>query len=392
MSNINREDLPQKLWTADYVRILILNFLVGCTIFIQVGTLPEYILGMGGTMATVGLSMGLFSFSALLTRPLAGFLLDWIGRVKVLTLGCILLILSLFLYMVIKSFPLFFILRCLNGIAFSLVSTTAMTLIVDVTHQSRLRAGIGYYAVFGTLATAVGPAVGMFILLYGNFTHLFLGNLLIGIIVLANGAYLCFNGIGDLFRAKAGKDRENQPLTPVMFAPAILVVFLGLSLGLILTYVPVLGIERNLTNISLFFSSYAISIVGVRLSGTKILERIRPFTTYILAILFQCAALLLLAGSSSLVPVLTSAVFFGTAFAIVQPLLNFMQLQALPPQRKGMAGAIYYFALDMGFAAGSAGFGFLLERTSFIHVFILCSIIVFSSIFFFTKIALAIEY
>ena len=382
---------PHKLWTADYIRIVILNFLVGCTIFIQVGTLPEYILGLGGTKATVGLSMGLFSFSALLTRPLAGYLLDRIGRVKVLTSGCILLIISLFFYLVIKSFSLFFILRCLNGFAFSLVSTTVMTLIVDVTHESRLKAGIGYYAVFGTLASAVGPAVGMFILQYGNFTYLFIGNFVLGIIILGIGAYLSHSGIGDLFKANESQGKENQPLSLTMFAPVILIIFLGLSLGLILTYVPVLGIDRNLSNISLFFTCYALSIVGVRLAGTKILERIKPFTTYILAILFQCTALLTLAGSHSLFPVLISAVFYGSAFAIVQPLLNFMQIQALPSQKKGMAGAIYFFALDVGFASGSTGFGFMLERTSFVHVFVLCSMIIFSSIFLFTKITSIIE-
>ena len=53
------------LWTADYIRILFLNFLVGCTLFIQVSTLPSYILDLGGTKAFVGLSMGLF----LVLRP-----------------------------------------------------------------------------------------------------------------------------------------------------------------------------------------------------------------------------------------------------------------------------------------------------------------------------------
>ena len=93
-----------------------------------------------------------------------------------------------------------------------------------------------------------------------------------------------------------------------------------------------------------------------------------------------------MAFSHRLFPVLAAALLYGFAFAIIQPLLNFMQIDVMPASRKGLAGAVYFFALDTGFSSGSAGFGLLLEVTGFIPVFILCSIIVFSSIFLFKMI------
>ena len=94
--------------------------------------------------------------------------------------GSFFLVTTLLMYPVIKSLSFLLVLRSLNGIAFSLVSTSAITLVVDVTAESRLKAGIGYYAVSGTLASAVGPAVGMLILQKGDFLHLFLANGIMG--------------------------------------------------------------------------------------------------------------------------------------------------------------------------------------------------------------------
>ncbi len=380
-----------RLWTADYTRFLILNFLIGCTNFIQVATLPEYILGLGGSKASVGVSMGFFSFSALATRPVAGILLDRIGRMKVLIMGSFLLFLSLLLFLTANSLEQVYLLRAVNGVAFSLVSTAIITLIVDITHESRLKAGIGYYAVFGTLASAVGPALGMGILQFGTYTHLFLGNIIMGSIIVFMGMYIVLKGAVVIRESGDRGTEEAKPLRAGMFAPVILIVFLGFSLGLILTYVPVLGIERNLTNISLFFSFYALSIVSVRVFGSNFLDRLKPFRLYATAVVFQCSAFMILAYSHSIFPVLASAVLYGSAFAMVQPLLNFMQIKALPSHRKGLAGAVYFLALDTGFASGSMGFGLLLERTSFLHVFTACSVIVFSSIFLFTLITSKLE-
>ena len=58
-----------------------------------------------------------------------------------------------------------------------------------------------------------------------------------------------------------------------MFSPALLIIFLGLSLGLILTYIPVIGIERDIPDISLFFTFYALAIIGIRVLGSNLLEK-----------------------------------------------------------------------------------------------------------------------
>ena len=371
-----------KLWTGSYLLVTLLNFLVGCTVFIQASFLPVYVLELGKTKADVGLVIGAFALTALLTRPLAGYLLDRIGRFPVVFLGSCFLALDLVLYLSADSYLLLLLVRILNGFSFSLVSTTAITLIVDVTAESRLKEGIGYFAVSGTIASAVGPALGLIIFKRGGFHPLFLFVSLFGLGILSSALML-----GRKIRPLPGEKSEAEkgvaksPFSADMFFPALFIMFLGFSLGLLFTYIPVLGVERNIPNVSLFFTFYALAITALRLLGSRFIDRFGSFAQYTMAVLLQCMAILMLGRTGSLTIVLIAAVLFGFAFAINQPLLNFMQIDVMPADRKGLAGAIYFIALDLGFSAGAMGFGVLLEHWDFFPVFALCAGLLFSSLF-----------
>ncbi len=368
--------------TGGLIFILILNFLVGCTLFIQVSALPVYILELGGSKSTVGLIMGLFSLSALLTRPLAGILLDHRGRSPILLGGSLLLALSLLLYVPVRTLPLLMVIRVINGFAFSLVSTTAITLVVDITGEPLLKRSIGYFAVAGTLASAAGPALGIALLERGGFPLLFPSLFVLGIFICLISLILV-RRIKPVLRGTVKSDGSSGGGSPIRlphFLPSLFILFLGLSLGLILTYIPVLGFERNIPRISLFFSFYALAIVLLRLFGSSFLDRIGAFPLYGTAVLFQAGALFLLGSSGSLLPILAAALFYGSAFAMLQPLLNYMQIRVMPSDRKGLGGALYFVALDTGFSTGSMGSGFLLERMGFFPVFALCGLIVLLSV------------
>jgi predicted MFS family arabinose efflux permease len=379
---LNDSERKERLLTGSYLLVTLLNFLVGCTIFIQASYLPVYVLELGKTKADVGLIIGTFALTALLTRPVAGYLLDRIGRFPVVFLGSCLLALDLVLYLFVDSYLKLFLVRILNGIAFSFVSTTAITLIVDVTAESRLKEGIGYFAVSGTIASAVGPALGLIIFNRGGFRPLFFLISLFGLGILFTSLKL-----GRKIRPRPGEiggtdsKVRKSPFQLKMFYPALFIMFMGCSLGLLFTYIPVLGVERNIQNVSLFFTFYALAITALRFLGSQFIDRIGSFAQYTLAVLLQCLAILMLGMAVSLNVVLLAGALFGFAFAINQPLLNLMQIDVMPDDRKGLAGAIYFIALDSGFSAGAIGFGVLLERWDFFPVFALCAGLLFVSLF-----------
>jgi len=377
----------ERLLTGSYLLVILLNFLVGCTIFIQASFLPVFVLELGKTKADVGLIIGVFTLTALLTRPVAGYLLDRIGRFRVVFLGSCLLALALALFLFVDTYLKLLLVRILYGLAFSLVSTTVIALIVDITAKSRLKEGIGLYTVSGTIASAVGPALGLLVFNRGGFHPLFLLSSLLGLGILVSAVML-----GRTSRSCPGENSVQEqggrksPFVLKMFYPALFIMFLGFSLGLLFTYIPVLGVERNIQNVSLFFTFYALAITAMRFIGSRFIDKIGSSAQYTLAVLLQCLAILILGKAVSLNMVLIAGALFGFAFAINQPLLNFMQIDVMPADRKGLAGAIYFIALDLGFSAGAMGFGVLLEYWDFFPVFALCAGLLFVSLFLYRRI------
>ena len=58
-----------KLWTKDFVLIILINFLVFINHLMILSTFPFYVEHLGGTEAQAGLAAALFSIVAVLCRP-----------------------------------------------------------------------------------------------------------------------------------------------------------------------------------------------------------------------------------------------------------------------------------------------------------------------------------
>ena len=65
-----------RLWTRNFVLIIVINFLVFMNHIMLLSTFPFYIESLGGSEALAGLAATLFSLVAVLCRPVVGWMLD----------------------------------------------------------------------------------------------------------------------------------------------------------------------------------------------------------------------------------------------------------------------------------------------------------------------------
>ena len=66
----------EKLWSRNFVLVIIINFLVFMNHIMLLSTFPFYIESLGGSEALAGLAATLLSFIAVLCRPFVGWMLD----------------------------------------------------------------------------------------------------------------------------------------------------------------------------------------------------------------------------------------------------------------------------------------------------------------------------
>lgn len=76
-----------RLWTRNFVLIIIINFLVFMNHIMLLSTFPFYIESLGGSEALAGLAATLFSLVAVLCRPVVGWMLDNGKRRTILLIG-----------------------------------------------------------------------------------------------------------------------------------------------------------------------------------------------------------------------------------------------------------------------------------------------------------------
>ena len=73
------------------------------------------------------------------------------------------------LYFSVNDIVSLIAIRLLHGVAFGMASTTTGIISAEIVPNERRGEGTGYYALSTTLATAIGPSLGMFLIQYGGF-------------------------------------------------------------------------------------------------------------------------------------------------------------------------------------------------------------------------------
>ena len=92
------EHKREPIFTRNFIFITLINLFIFFSFQMIFPTLPIYINHLGGNDAVIGLVMGVFTVTSLLTRPLAGWALDTVGRRRVFIIGLVVLLICALSY------------------------------------------------------------------------------------------------------------------------------------------------------------------------------------------------------------------------------------------------------------------------------------------------------
>ena len=137
-----------------------------------------------------GLVTGIFIVGTLIGRLFIGRSIDSIGRKKTLFIGLILYILTTSLYFVHLGITFLLITRFLHGIALGIASTATGTIVAQIIPITRKGEGIGYFSMSTTLATAIGPFIGLYMSQHTGTQMIFSLCLALGIISLITAFFV----------------------------------------------------------------------------------------------------------------------------------------------------------------------------------------------------------
>jgi MFS family permease len=331
-----------------------------------------------------GLASGIFIIGALFARLLTGKYLEVIGRKRLIVSSLVLFLITSLLYFPVDQLGLLLLVRFIHGVAFGGASTAITTAVMDLIPDNRRGEGTGYFALSTTLATAIGPFLGLFITQHADYNMIFTTctafsvlSLLIMLFVKVPEADIKPEQLESMGKGLRLKDFFEKNAVPI----SIILIVMGIGYSSIVTFINSYAVEIQLeTAASLFFIVYAVVLFISRPIAGKLLDtKGDNFVMYPAILLFSLCLLLLGVAQNGFVLLLAGvllAIGYGTIVSAAQAIA----IKESPKYRVGLATSTFFIFMDAGMGLGPSIIGMIVPYTGFRGMYLGLAVIVLLSI------------
>ena len=401
---------PDQLWSPAFILLIVLTlccFVVGQGL--NSGT-SVYLAHYGGSTAYAGVLAAVFSIAAAVARLMCGPVIDSRGRRAVMLAGALVLVVATLMPAFNHSEACLAVARLLQGVSFAAVTTAAATAAADVLPHSRMGEGIGFYGLGQAIAMSIGPALALFLVGTDRPENLFFGlsvSAAVALVlvlacryekhpeVLPSNAVYRLRAQGEGF-AEADRNEAaahdvadfNDGSAELSGQPtgffsrvfekralpgAIPQLVLCPAFGFGIYFVGLYGTTLGCGNAGLFFTVSALSMVVVRVRSAALMDRVAPIRLMAAAVVAGviCYVMLLACGLLFEGAVLDIAFCFagvpyGICLGISVPLNQSVAVKNTPPQRWGVANALFQLSIDCGIGLSCLVWGALNDVFGFV--------------------------
>ena len=369
-----------KLWTLDFILTLLTSFSFFAGAFYLVTVLPSYIQELGGNPFQVGLVVGAWGYLPLVLRLYVGKFSNRSNKKLMIRLGLVSLIIVYFLMAYSKTIFALFILRFVQGIGSAAIPTASGTLIANITPFPRRGEGLGYFGITSSLGQAIGPAIGAYILNQYSYEAVFLLSAFTSLYSLA-----LIHFVNEPEIEKNNIDDPNILIPRKAILPSVLFFSITICFAACCAFLPLLGLERGITQISLFFISHGGISVIARPIGGALGDRIGRLPIVIFGMITMSSAMFILGVANSNMVILFAGLFSGLGVSLCNTGLFALALDRVSLDQQGSATAVIQLAWDVGIIISGIGLGFLASKFGLASLFFaggLCPLIALSLVIF----------
>lgn len=353
-------DEPPTLWTLAFLSFVLLNLFIFMGFDLLLPTLSVYLESHGNTEADIGLIFGTFTISAILMRMLASRLARRLNALWLVRMGLLGCVLAGIWYNWAQTVPTGMAARFLHGAGFGLASTLITALASQVIPPARMGEGLGYLGLGTTLALALGPFFGIWLVDE-------LGYLVMFIIVASFYAagVLMVSLLPKIKLASADPEAPRPNLTLLsrrVLAPSFLMLLIGIIMSSVTIYMALFCRELGLPYAGHFFVLSTIGLFAARVSAGRIHDQLGHRYVMVPSGLMLLAGMLTLYWAQSREALFAVSIIYGLSTGAVFPSLQALALSSVPMSGRTEATASLFNAFDLGMGIGSLLLGFLASQ------------------------------
>ncbi|MGC7872193.1 MFS transporter [Desulfosporosinus sp. SYSU MS00001] len=374
----------ERLWTRDFLFVDITSFLVFGSFYYLLSTLQYYVLQLGGSVASVGLVMGIFTLVAVAVRPIVGQLLDTRGRHLLLMFGLIVILVSFIIYPLVHQLWWLIFIRILHGIGWSVVPVAISTIVADVVPGKRRGEAMGYYSNFMDVAMAIGPFAGVLLLQFGNYKAVFWGAALTLL-----PAFAFAGSVHERYQPKLDRSTGSR-LSRAALLPGFVMMTASIGYGCVVSFLPTLVMDRGisgnflgLSDYAFYYIVYALTLLLTRGIWGRLSDKYGRKAAIMPGLLLLAGGTFLLAYTWSFPILLLVGVIYAAGFGAAQPSILAWTVDRAGHTERGAAVSTFFIAFDGGLGLGALLMGMVIQHFSYEVTFLATTLITFVGFLFY---------
>lgn len=349
---MNPTDGLKKLVTPQFLLVTVSTFAYFTAVGAQQPTLPRFVEGpLSGGSVAVGLTVGIFSLSAVLLRPLVGRVGDQKGRRPLLISGAAIVAVSIGGLAIADALPLLLLLRFVGGIGEAAYYVGAASAINDLAPDERRGEAFSYFslALFGGLA--VGPILGEAALDAASYDVVWM---------LAAASAGAASLVGWMFvetRPAGPAVASGRLIHPAAIVPGATLAAAIWSLAAFATFVPLYALELGMSGSRYVFATYSVVVFAVRSVGARLPDRLGHARSARIALVGVAAGMALMAAWATPTGLYVATIVYSIGHSLAFPALMSLTISETPPHERAAAVSTFtaFFDLSFGIGALSAG-------------------------------------
>ena len=359
-------------WQKAFVFTVMQNLVLCLGHFAVNPYIVSYAKILGASTTMTGFLSGMFFGVALAIRPVSGPMITKMDKRKLLMGVFALGFIAQIGYAAFQNLPMFIVFRFINGAQYSFVGSLIMTRVGDILPAEKMVSGMGIYGIGGAIGMSLAPAIGSWILDFGQarygdivgFRILFLYAAAMMIVAIIP----CLLSPPDKKKTEAelaaiGKWYHN--IATVKAIPIATVAFFSVvAYSVYNAYIIEFAKERGIPNASLFFTVLAIGLLVTRPIMGMMTDRFGIKRLVLPGFALFAGSFLIVGYSWSLGLILVAAAVAAIGYGTTQPTSQALVVRVVPPVKRAVATNTYYVGVDLGFFLGPLVGGYVIELTA----------------------------
>jgi MFS family permease len=338
----------EPLLTARFVVVVTSGIFYFMALGALLPVVPRYVdKELGGNDVAVGVAVGALAVGAILLRPLAGRLGDRFGRRVLMVGGALMVAVTAASAGIVESLAWLIATRFAMGLGEACFFVGGTTMATDLAPESRRGEAVSYWSVAVWTGLGFGPVLG----------EALLGGTRYDLVWLVAGASALVAALIALCTKETRVVHEHADrgrlIAPAAVRPGIILAATLIGITGFSVFLPLYGPEIGVDDVGLVFLVYGIVVLGVRIIGAKLPDRLGPVPAASIAIGSTAIGLGIAAAWHSAAGIFAAALVIAVGSSFLYPAALLLSLRGVPEhQRASVVGTLSAF---FDFAGGASG-------------------------------------